>query len=121
MSKRKLEKNAYLEYNAYLNGVVYPFEKCFIQDEKIEKVANKISDYVGEVSEGIYYGGIPQVEDIKIKQMLLTPSEYTRPQTKIKPTAIAWHYVGNPNTTALANRNYFESLKDSHETKASSH
>lgn len=81
----------------------------------------KISDYVGEVSEGIYYGGMPQVEDIKIKQMLLTPSEYTRPQTKIEPTAIAWHYVGNPNTTAIANRNYFESLKDSHETKASSH
>lgn len=69
----------------------------------------------------IDYGGIPQVEDIKIKQMLLTPSEYTRPQTKIKPTALAWHYVGNPNTSAAANRNYFESLKDSHETKASSH
>lgn len=69
----------------------------------------------------IDYGGMPQMEDIKIKQMLLTPSECTRPQTKIKPTALAWHYVGNPNTTALANRNYFESLKDSHERKASSH
>ena len=53
--------------------------------------------------------------------MLLTPSKYTRPQTKIKPTAIAWHWVGNPNTSALANRNYFESLKDMHKTKASSH
>jgi N-acetyl-anhydromuramyl-L-alanine amidase AmpD len=85
-----------------------------------------ISDYAKDInvpiiSEGIYYGGMPQVEDIKIKQMLLTPSEYTRPQTKIEPTAIAWHYVGNPNTTAIANRNYFESLKDSHKTKASSH
>lgn len=69
----------------------------------------------------IDYGGMPKVEDIKIKQMLLTPSEYTRPQTKINPTAIAWHYVGNPNTTAIANRNYFESLKDSRKTKASSH
>ena len=48
---------------------------------------------------------------MEIKQMLLTPSKFTRPQTKIKPTAIAWHYVGNPNTSALANRNYFESLK----------
>ena len=86
----------------------------------------KISDYakdinVPAINEGINYGGIPQVEDIKIKQMLLTPSEYIRPQTPIKPTAIAWHYVGNPNTTAVANRNYFESLKDSHKTKASSH
>lgn len=77
--------------------------------------------YVPINGEGTYYGGMPQVENIKIKQMFLTPSEYTRPQTKIKPTAIAWHYVGNANTTALANRNYFESLKDSHETKASSH
>lgn len=52
-------------------------------------------------------GGI----NMEIKQMLLTPSKFTRPQTKIKPTAIAWHYVGNPNTSAIANRNYFESLK----------
>lgn len=58
---------------------------------------------------------------MEIQLMLLTPSDYTRPQTKIKPTAIAWHYVGNPNTTAVANRNYFESLKDTHKTKASSH
>lgn len=81
---------------------------------------NTIDVYRYIVSD-IDYGGMPQVEDIKIKQMLLTPSEYTRPQIKIKPTAIAWHYVGNPNTTAVANRNYFEGLKDSHETKASSH
>lgn len=48
---------------------------------------------------------------MEIKQMLLTPSKYNRPQAKIKPRAIAWHYVGNPNTSAIANRNYFESLK----------
>ena len=47
--------------------------------------------------------------EIQIK--LLTPSRFIRPQSKITPTAIAWHYVGNPNTSALANRNYFESLK----------
>ena len=44
--------------------------------------------------------------------MFLTPSKFTRPQTKIIPTALAWHYVANPGTSALANRNYFESLKD---------
>ena len=89
-----------------------------------EPTTINIYKYVPDVSspdDNIYYGGIPQVEEMKIQQMLLTPSEHTRPQTKLKPTAIAWHYVGNPNTTALANRNYFESLKDSHETKASSH
>lgn len=48
---------------------------------------------------------------MEIQKMFLTPSKYNRPQRKIKPTAIAWHYIGNPNTSALANRNYFESLK----------
>lgn len=83
-----------------------------------------VSDYVSD-NTYIDYSGFPIIpeekEEMKIQQMLLTPSKYTRPQTKIKPTALAWHYVGNPNTTATANRNYFESLKDSHKTKASSH
>lgn len=58
---------------------------------------------------------------MQINQMLLTPSKYTRQQTPIKVTKIAVHYVGNPNSTALGNRNYFESLSKSHATKASSH
>lgn len=48
-----------------------------------------------------------------IKQMLLTPNKYSRPKIALKKiTKIAVHYVGNPSTTALNNRNYFESLKD---------
>ena len=31
------------------------------------------------------------------------------------------HYTANPGSTAAENRNYFEGLKDSHETKVSSH
>ncbi|MFR8755306.1 MAG: hypothetical protein ACLVG5_00555 [Clostridium sp.] len=31
------------------------------------------------------------------------------------------HYTANPGTTAQQNRDYFEGLKDSHETHASSH
>ncbi|PYG88508.1 N-acetylmuramoyl-L-alanine amidase [Ruminiclostridium sufflavum DSM 19573] len=58
---------------------------------------------------------------MKITEMLLTPSLYNRQQTKINVTKIAVHYVGNPNSTALANRNYFESLSKSRTTKASSH
>lgn len=43
--------------------------------------------------------------------MLLT---HNRPYTKrSKTTAIAVHYVGNPNTTALANRNYFQNTSAS--------
>ena len=50
---------------------------------------------------------------MQIQQMLLTPNKYSRPQKKLKSvTKIAVHYVGNPGTTAINNRNYFESLKD---------
>lgn len=53
---------------------------------------------------------------------LLTPNEYSRPQTSLeKIDGIVIHYTANPGTGAQANRNYFEGLKDSHETKASSH
>ena len=49
----------------------------------------------------------------KITEMFLTPNKYSRPQIKLeKVKKIAVHYVGNPNTSALANRNYFEGLKD---------
>ena len=34
---------------------------------------------------------------------------------------IAIHYVANPGSSAKANRDYFEGLKDAHTTKASSH
>lgn len=47
-----------------------------------------------------------------IRQMLLTPNKYSRPQLPLKKIAkIAVHYVGNPNTSAIANRNYFENQK----------
>lgn len=49
---------------------------------------------------------------MKIEQKLLTPNKYSRPQIPLKNvTKIAVHYVGNPNTSAIANRNYFENQK----------
>ena len=50
---------------------------------------------------------------MKIQQMLLTPNKYSRPQIPLeKVTNIAVHYVGNPGSTAIANRNYFENQKN---------
>ena len=52
---------------------------------------------------------------------LLTPNEYSRPGTKTeKITAIVIHYTANPGATARGNRDYFENLKNTHITKASS-
>lgn len=53
---------------------------------------------------------------------LLTPNEYSRPQIPIESVQyIAIHYTANPGATAIANRNYFENLANTHETKVSSH
>lgn len=53
---------------------------------------------------------------------LLTVNEYSRPALALeKVKGIVIHYTANPGTGAAANRNYFEGLKDSHVTKASSH
>lgn len=58
---------------------------------------------------------------MQIHQKLLTVNPYSRPGTKrSKTTKIAVHYVGNAGSTALANRNYFESLKGK-KVYASSH
>ena len=52
---------------------------------------------------------------------LLTVNPYSRPGTETKKiTGIVVHYTANPGATAMDNRNYFENLKDSHETKVSS-
>lgn len=52
---------------------------------------------------------------------LLTENPYSRPGTATDQiTGIVVHYTANPGSTAMDNRNYFEGLKDSHITKASS-
>ena len=56
-----------------------------------------------------------------VDQQLLTPNEYSRPQIEVEEVnAVVIHYVGNPGTSAAANRSYFEGLALSGETHASS-
>ena len=50
------------------------------------------------------------------------PKEYSRPGIAMgQIKGIVVHYTANPGSSAQANRNYFEGLKDSGERKASSH
>lgn len=52
---------------------------------------------------------------------LITPNGYSRPEIELEQVnAIVIHYVGNPNTSAQANRNYFNGLAITGETSASS-
>ena len=70
--------------------------------------------------------GLPG-EDIEVpgyvEKDYLTVNEWSRPGTELEEiNGVVIHYVGNPGTTAHANRNYFESLASGKEgTYASSH
>lgn len=58
----------------------------------------------------------------EVNVQLLPINEYSRPGTELKKVkGIVVHYTGNPGTTAMQNRSYFEGLAASKITKASSH
>ena len=69
----------------------------------------------------------PDAEDVPVpdyvEQDYLTVNPYSRPGEPLeKINGVVIHYVGNPGTTAHANRNYFESLASGLENAyASSH
>lgn len=69
----------------------------------------------------------PEAENVEVpdyvEQDFLTVNEWSRPGTELEHiNGVVIHYVGNPGTTARANRNYFESLSSGAEgTYASSH
>ena len=69
----------------------------------------------------------PDAEDVPVpdyvEQDYLTVNPYSRPGEPLeKINGVVIHYVGNPGTTAHANRNYFEALASGLEnTYASSH
>lgn len=57
----------------------------------------------------------------EIDVQLLDINEYSRPGTESDGiTGIVIHYTANPGSTAQQNRDYFNGLKDSHETSVSS-
>lgn len=61
-----------------------------------------------------------QMPDIDVE--LLDVNPYSRPGRALqKVNGIVVHYTANPGTDAMANRDYFEGLAQSHATKASSH
>ena len=60
-------------------------------------------------------------EEPVIDVQLLDVNPYSRPGTTIDQiNGVVVHYTANPGSTAQENRDYFNGLKDSHETEASS-
>lgn len=79
-----------------------------IQSDRAKQYTENKSDYIDSVR-----------PDIDVE--LLTPNEYSRPGIATgRITGIVVHYTANPGASARNNRDYFEGLKDSHITKASS-
>ena len=65
---------------------------------------------------------VTQMDRPPLDVQLLTVNEYSRPGIPLtQVNGIVIHYTANPGTSAQDNRDYFEGLKDSHITKASSH
>ena len=65
---------------------------------------------------------VTEMERPPLNVQLLTVNEYSRPGIPLEEVnGIVIHYTANPGTSAQDNRDYFEGLKDSHATKASSH
>lgn len=63
---------------------------------------------------------IEKKPDIDVQ--LLTPNDYSRPGIATETIKnIVVHYTANPGTTAQQNRDFFESLKDTHDNSVSSH
>lgn len=63
---------------------------------------------------------VEEAPDFEVQ--LLTPNPYSRPQTALEQiNGLVIHYTANPGTSAQQNHDYFEGLKDSKITKASSH
>lgn len=78
----------------------------------------EVADSEAEAPEGdIDWFGAPEI-DVE----LLTVNPYSRPGIALKSVkGIVVHYTANPGSSAAANRNYFENLKDSQDRKVSSH
>ena len=58
----------------------------------------------------------------KIEVNLIRINNYSRPGKKLNSVDyIIVHYVANPGSSAIANRNYFDSLATTHKTSASAH
>lgn len=88
-------------------------------NEWIENRQNIMQQYDDE---DFVLDGVELDHGVTIEAQLLTVNRYSRPGTKLDEIkGIVIHYVGNPNTSAQNNRDYFEGLSKTHTTKASSH
>ena len=92
---------------------MYYWSDIFMQKIIFSQTGKNMVQETGQID----WTGAPEL-DVE----LLDVNEYSRPGTTLKQVnGIVIHYTANPGSSAMANRDYFEGLKDAHTTKASSH
>ena len=91
------------------------------REQEIQKEYAEMDEIVGRSMNAEYLKSDGTVPRPEVDEQLLTINPYSRPGKKIKKIkAVVIHYLGNPETTAQQNRDYFESLKDLKDTSMSS-
>lgn len=92
----------------------------FFESNAIEaEVTDSSADWIGR---GLDIRDKKVTDQPQFDVQLLTPNEYSRPQLATEEIKnIVVHYTANPGTTAQQNRDYFESLAQTHATSVSSH
>lgn len=106
---------------------IYGIAKIFFPDKVL--MAARSSEPNAQVSPQMGNEAMPNNSPITpieapdwVTKDYLTPNPNSRPQDPLmKLNGVVVHYVGNPSTSAKANRDYFEGLGTTGETQASSH
>lgn len=116
VNRRKQRNRRLMLFGLVLLGIIFAAGVIKIVTGKVEDARlDKLEAQVMQEN-GSFIGAPP------FEVNLLDVNEYSRPGIPLKKIkGIVVHYTANPGSTAAENRNYFEGLKDSHETKVSSH
>nr|WP_288977271.1 peptidoglycan recognition family protein [uncultured Blautia sp.] len=116
VNRRKQRNRRLMLFGLVLMGIIFAagvikIVTGRIEDARLDKLQAQVTQ-----ENGSFIGAPP------FEVNLLDVNEYSRPGIPLKKIkGIVVHYTANPGSTAAENRNYFEGLKDSHETKVSSH
>lgn len=115
-ARRRRQRRKQILVRAVCIGVFFIF--LFVLAGAVKKVVANKTKTEPVTADKVKY--VEQSPDFSVE--LLTPNEYSRPQTALEQVnGIVIHYTANPGTTAEQNRSYFESLAETKETYASSH
>ncbi len=99
-----------------LVAIIFTIRFFYRQSKGVEEVATTEELHIPEIV------GVKELyKDLPITEQFLTVNEFSRPGLALTdtPQYIVIHYTANPQSSAQANRNYFENLKDTKQTYAS--